>query len=649
MKIYVAGNCQAGTLAQLLELGTSIPVERLQRKHDEELDKEHIIFCQPGVSHLMTGNVVLFPQIVMTGFYPDMLSGEQTGGINTPLRNLSSSIVLKAWCESLNVQNTAALFNNSIYERLGFFDHFEISRGELFAQCREADFPIGDYYDAWMAKGCFMHTFHHPKLLVMLDIAKHLTARTGIDWNESMEFDDPQSRGCGWPFYPELAERAGMKGSYEFRKHIQDGGEVLDLEAFINQSFERYALQSIPRTPTCSRLQSTRYANLRATLPAKVRGVHPYTGLPDHQFWRKSAGDDLDPVTKSFTICPDTKVATAGSCFAQHMSRALAANGLNYFVAEKDPGTGGANYGVFSARYGNIYTAKQLVQLFDRAYGKFQPKDTCWRRRARFFDPFRPGIEPDGFASVRELRLSRRDHFTAVRQMFQQLDVFVFTLGLTEAWRAKSDGAVFPLAPGVSAGVFNPELHEFVNFGVAEVIQDLNDFLRRLARVNRKARVILTVSPVPLAATFEPAHVLVSTTYSKSVLRVAAEEVARTHRRVTYFPSYEIITGNFNRGRYFGADLRSVTPTGVDHVMRVFLRHFTVDREIAAEVREALEIVCEEERLLDRGGVKTVPSAVRPATARKPRAPAAKPPVPPVWQWLRNRLRRKPGKSVRAA
>jgi hypothetical protein len=62
--------------------------------------------------------------------------------------------------------------------------------------------------------------------------------------------------------------------------------------------------------------------------------------------------------------------------------------------------------------------------------------------------------------------------------------------------------------------------------------------------------------------------------YSKSVLRVACEEVSLLYKNVSYFPSYEIITGNFSRGKYFGDDLRSVTEEGVAHVMNVFLKHF---------------------------------------------------------------------------
>ncbi|KAK0329975.1 hypothetical protein LTR94_034641, partial [Friedmanniomyces endolithicus] len=71
----------------------------------------------------------------------------------------------------------------------------------------------------------------------------------------------------------------------------------------------------------------------------------------------------MDPMSRApFMISASDKVATMGSCFAQHISRRLQASGFNYFVPEAAPASlsaaeaKAANYGVFSARYGNIYT-----------------------------------------------------------------------------------------------------------------------------------------------------------------------------------------------------------------------------------------------------------------------------------------------------
>lgn len=313
---------------------------------------------------------------------------------------------------------------------------------------------------------------------------------------------------------------------------------------------------------------------------------HPYRSLPSQAFWRRSvaglAMDDVDPVGRfSLRITADTKVATAGSCFAQHIARHLKEQGLNYFVAEPGhPVVSEAlrsehNYGTFSARYGNIYTARQLRQLFERAYGIFTPAEAPWiDADGTVRDPFRPTVQPGNFISIAEMEMDRRQHLGSVRTMFETLDVFVFTLGLTESWKSRADGAVFPLCPGVEGGQFDADRYVFENQSVTSVIGDMQSFLAGLRQVNPAAQVVLTVSPVPLMATAVPSgHVLTQTIYSKSVLRVAAEALCNECEGVHYFPSYEIITGAFNRGRYFAEDLRNVTEEGVAHVMRLFLRH----------------------------------------------------------------------------
>lgn len=315
---------------------------------------------------------------------------------------------------------------------------------------------------------------------------------------------------------------------------------------------------------------------------------HPYRSLPATAFWRRAverpAMAEVDPVGDfRLTITPQTRVATAGSCFAQHIARHLAAAGFDYYVTEPghpilSAGVRSAhNYGMFSARYANIYTARQLLQLIDRAYGRLVPREAPWTDPdGSVRDPFRPAIQPGNFASVAEMEADRAAHLAAVREMFEGLDVFVFTLGLTECWLDRGDGAVFPLCPGVEGGEFDPDRHVFHNQTVSEVIADMDAFLERLRAVNPGAQVVLTVSPVPLMATAAPdTHVLSATTYSKSVLRVAAETLRAAHEHVHYFPSFEVITGAYNRGSYYADDLRNVTEAGVAHVMRLFLRHAT--------------------------------------------------------------------------
>jgi hypothetical protein len=248
-------------------------------------------------------------------------------------------------------------------------------------------------------------------------------------------------------------------------------------------------------------------------------------------------------------------------------------------------------YGLFSCRYGNIYTARQLLQLFHRAYGKFRPREDFWiGEDGSIVDPFRPTVQPGGFLSEQEMGLDRDQHLAAVRRMFENLDLFVFTLGLTECWRARKDGAVFPICPGVSGGSFDASRYEFYNQPVEDVSADLVEFCARLTSANPDAKIVLTVSPVPLVATAQPGeHVLSATTYSKAVLRAAAGAVSARFANVHYFPAYEIITGNYNRGAYYAADLRSIREEGVEHVMQVFMRHAAGGMTIASKATRSEE------------------------------------------------------------
>lgn len=357
------------------------------------------------------------------------------------------------------------------------------------------------------------------------------------------------------------------------------------------------------------------------------RSDTPYASLPDHCFWSRSHRDrdlmDIDPVVAGhFRVTQETRIATAGSCFAQHVARYLVDEEFNYFVTETahpviSPDVARSfNYGTFSARYGNIYTARQLLQLAQRARGLFKPAEDVWDAGERFIDPYRPAIQPGGFSRRDDYIADRERHYAAVRRMMDETELFVFTFGLTEAWRSKVDGAVFPLCPGVSGGRFDARKHEFVNFTVQQVVDDFRAFVALLRQNNPDCKVLMTVSPVPLAATARADRSVISATaYSKAVLRVACEELERVVKDCVYFPSYEIITGQHARGAYYGDDLREVDEAGVLHVMSLFMRHYTDlpedrikalaltaplrDRPVAAgrraEIERAMRLICDEE------------------------------------------------------
>jgi hypothetical protein len=338
--------------------------------------------------------------------------------------------------------------------------------------------------------------------------------------------------------------------------------------------------------------------------------VNPYKSLPTKAFWRSAVSEipyaDLKELWSPMDITLTDRIATAGSCFAQHIGRNLAERGANFMDCEPAPAAffaSGAEarrfgYGVYSCRYGNIYTARQLIQLFEEAFGRRKPRDIVWSSSGRFFDALRPSVDPVGQASERDVLMLRERHLEMVRKMFTSLDIFVFTMGLTEGWISKIDATMYPTAPGTLCGSFDADSHSFHNLGFQEIWSDMVAFWEGLHQVNSKARMLLTVSPVPLTATASGDHVLVASTYSKSVLRSIAGELAKNFDSIFYFPSYEVISSHPSRGMFYDPNLRSVNEMGVDYVMTHFFSGKLTSifgKNTAHEKDKPSGLICDEE------------------------------------------------------
>lgn len=313
--------------------------------------------------------------------------------------------------------------------------------------------------------------------------------------------------------------------------------------------------------------------------------MHPYTNLPEHNFWKKSISNipwhNVQFMTDvKFTVCSDDKIATAGSCFAQNISRFLRTIGRDIYIAEPahpsmtDELAQEMHYKQFSARYGNIYTVRQLLELFLQATGKREIIEDFASENGRVYDLLRPSIQPNGFSSIAEAQADRAFHIQSVRRLFETADTFIYTLGLTEAWVNSDYNFVYPSCPGTIHGQFDKDKHIPVNFTYNEIMSDVISFINGLLEINPRVKIILTVSPVALSATFGNENVLVATSYSKSVLRGVCGEVKNMYSNVEYFPAYEIITSACSFGQYLDSSLREVTLRGISHVMSCFSSSF---------------------------------------------------------------------------
>ena len=262
-------------------------------------------------------------------------------------------------------------------------------------------------------------------------------------------------------------------------------------------------------------------------------------------------------------ITHKTKIASIGSCFAREIKNWLKFN--DYAFIETAEGIC-AEAG--SARYDRVYNTFTLRQEFERAFAQFNPQEAFWefeeRGEARLLDPYRKGI---AWENQEEMYRELAEHQENVRQAFTQAEVLIITVGQAEIWYHKADGYVYPLVPPVQ--VFDPAIHGFRLSTYQENLANLEQTFELFTKHNPNGHIIITVSPVPLRATFRPLNSLVANTAGKSILRAAVEAFVTNHpEKVTYFPAYEIVM--VAEKKPFQDDNRHVKPEVVDQIMKLF-------------------------------------------------------------------------------
>lgn len=244
-----------------------------------------------------------------------------------------------------------------------------------------------------------------------------------------------------------------------------------------------------------------------------------------------------------------TPVTAFGSCFAHHITRWLSVNGFD---------VNGADLGLDThiIRFGEgMVNTFAILEQFQWALENLSLEEGLW------------------FGENKEIALPTEDVRLATRRIIERTEVFILTLGLSEIWVDKSSGRAFWRA--VPAHLFDESRHAFRVSTVAENFDNLRETVDLIGRHVPGAKVVVTLSPIPLMATFRPVSCLTANSVSKAILRVAIDELMRSDRKgLYYFPSYEIVKEMFVDP--FQEDNRHLKPEVIDFVMSTFAAHYCV-------------------------------------------------------------------------
>ena len=151
-------------------------------------------------------------------------------------------------------------------------------------------------------------------------------------------------------------------------------------------------------------------------------------------------------------------------------------------------------------------------------------------------------------------------------------DVFILTLGLTEGWYHSRLGLHINDAASVLTFRNRRDL-EFVVFDFNDHMKALEELHSVVKQRNPKCKFVVTVSPVPLQATFTGQDIVVANSFSKSTLRAVAGAFCAAHSDTDYFPSYEMVMFS-NQSLAWNEDRRHVRSTLSSEIARTFIEHY---------------------------------------------------------------------------
>lgn len=265
-------------------------------------------------------------------------------------------------------------------------------------------------------------------------------------------------------------------------------------------------------------------------------------------------------------IGPETNIVAFGSCFAANVGRYL--TGLGFDVVTQKEGK--AHVQKINDGLVNVYA---ICQQFEWAWENRVPEVDLWH-----------GWQAEDFGYDDEVRLE-------TKKIFDEADVFILTFGLSEVWYDEPTGEVFWRA--VPEDKFDPSRHKSRVLTFDETKRKLSDIYELIRKYNPTAKIVFTLSPVGLAATFRKVSAISANSTSKAILRAAIDELHREKRETDpeffYFPSYEVVTHGL-RGPYYG-DGRHPANHAIVANMKSFEYYFCKTGMSAEDYEDAMRSV----------------------------------------------------------
>jgi len=282
-----------------------------------------------------------------------------------------------------------------------------------------------------------------------------------------------------------------------------------------------YGTKANRETLKTARSQLSQAADV-ATKSRKKVGRYPETEIFLGDFQKlviDHIAADLHDEPKFITRA--TRFFTMGSCFARNLSKGLMESGYVSHHME------------ISEYINTTFANKAFVD---------------WLSDATIDDSIRERIVellPPGWSKETTL------------QILKNSDVFILTLGVAPAFFDRATGDFVLPRPSALNSRALAEKYLFRTTSVDENVENVLYLINFIRSISPDIKIIVTVSPVPLLASFEYESAVQADCLSKSTMRLVAHEVVNNSKipNILYWPSFEVFRwAGSNSSNYYAAD-----------------------------------------------------------------------------------------------
>ncbi len=252
---------------------------------------------------------------------------------------------------------------------------------------------------------------------------------------------------------------------------------------------------------------------------------------------------ELIPKSSDTKISLHSPLLTIGSCFSDSIGNKLNENKFHVLV---NP-------------FGTVYNPISIHETIKNTIGLQYPSKESYLLRQEVFFNYHFHSK---FSATTEEHLVRKimSEIDRSHEFIKKSKVLIITYGTSFVYERTDTNEIVANCHKVPGSMFNKRL-----LSVENIISSFQSLHKSITENLSIEKIILTVSPVRhIKDTLE------LNSLSKSILRIACQDLVNQYSNVVYFPSFEIMIDDLRDYRFYKDDLIHPTPLAEEYIWGKF-------------------------------------------------------------------------------